>query len=143
MNTMLVALLLMQSSLLLPPRTAIENPAAVSQVPAKLRKDYDKLWVRFVLGKTDAQLTKNLESLLKKQKAFDPALTIQGYLALYKGDDASATQKFQEALAANSRNRIALYYLGELAYVRHDYVHANTFYSMLLSIDADRTDIEP
>src|SRR5438128_1929949 len=143
MNTCLIALLLMQSLLLLPPRTAIENPAAVSEVPAKLRKDYDKVWVRFLTGTADTQLTKDLDNLVKKQRNFDSALTIQGYLELYKGNDAGATQKFQQALTMNSNNRIALYYLGELAYTHQDYVRANTFYSLLLSIDKNRTDVEP
>jgi tetratricopeptide (TPR) repeat protein len=143
MNTFLIALLLMQSSLLMPPRSAIENPAVVSAVPAKLRKDYDKLWNRFLAGTGDMQLTRDLDNLIRKQKNFDPAVTIEGYIELYKGNDAAATQKFQQALAMNSNNRIALYYLGELAYTRQDYVHANTFYSMLLSLDKNRTDIEP
>src|SRR5438105_806552 len=143
MNTFLIALLLMQSSLLLPPRTAIENPAVVSAVPAKLQKDYDKLWTRFLAGTADTRLTKDLDNLVKKQKNFDPALTIQAYIELYKGNDAAATQKFQQALGMNASNRIALYYLGELAYTHQDYVRANTFYSMLLSIDKNRTDVEP
>src|SRR6266481_2193283 len=143
MNTFLIALLLMQSSLLLPPRSAIENPAVVSAVPARLQKDYDRLWTRFLIGKGDAQLTKDLDNLIKKQKNFDPAMTIEGYIELYKGNDAAATQKFQQALAMNSNNRIALYYLGEIAYTHQDYVRANTFYSMLFSMDSNRTDIEP
>ncbi|HYR42780.1 MAG TPA: S-layer homology domain-containing protein [Terriglobia bacterium] len=143
MNTFLIGLLLMQSSLLLPPRTAIENPAVVSAVPAKLQKDYVKLWTRFLAGSADTKLTKDLDNLVKKQKNFDAALTIQAYIELYKGNDAAAIQKFQQALGMNANNRIALYYLGELAYTHQDYVRANTFYSLLLSIDKNRTDIEP
>jgi tetratricopeptide (TPR) repeat protein len=143
MNTLLIAILLMQSTLLLPPRTAIENPAAVSQVPPTVKKDYEKLWVRFVTATGDDLLTKDLDKLIKKQKNFDPALTLEGYINLYKGDDDAAGQKFQEALALNANNRIALYYLAELAYTHRDYVRANTFYSMLLSIDKNRTDVEP
>ena len=44
MNLLLVLLLL--QSLPLPPRYAMENPAAVSAVPKKLKNDYDKLWAR-------------------------------------------------------------------------------------------------
>jgi tetratricopeptide (TPR) repeat protein len=143
MNAIAIALLVLQSSLLLPPRTAIENPASISEIPAKLQKDYDKLWARFLSGRVDSQLTKDLDGLVKKQKDFDPALMIEGYLELYKGNDAAATEKFRQALAVNSKNFIALYYLGELAYTHHDYVHANTFYSMLLSMDKNRTEIEP
>ena len=143
MNTFLMVVLLLQSSLLLPPRSLAVNPAAVSQVPAKLQKDYDKLWSRFVSGQADAQLAKDIENFLKKQKNFDPALTIAAYIELYKGNDAVAARKFQQALAANSNNWIAVYYLGELAYMREDYAQANEFYSLLLSLDKTRTDIEP
>src|SRR5438128_2130115 len=143
MNTFLVALLFLQSALLLPPRTEVENPAAVSQVPAKLQKDYNKVWSRFLTGQADSQLTKDLNLLIKKQKNFDPAMTIEGFLELYKGNDAGAAQKFQQAFAAKPNNRIAVYYLAELAYAHKDYVRANTFYSILLSLDKTRTDLEP
>jgi len=142
MNTFLVALLLFQSALLLPPRTEVENPAAVSQVPAKLQKDYNKAWSRFLTGQADSQLTKDLDLLIKKQKNFDPAITIGGFLELYKGNDAGAAQKFEQAFSANSKNRIAVYYLAELAYAHKDYIRANTFYSILLSLDKTRTDVE-
>jgi len=143
MNMLLLPLLLLQSSLLLPPRTALENPAAVSRVPAKIQKDYDKLWSRFVAAKADSQLTRDLDSLIKKQKTFDPAVTLEAYIELYKGNDAGAAQKFQQAYSLNPGNRIALYYLAELAYAHQDYSQANRFYSLLLSIDNNRTDVEP
>src|SRR5262245_49566585 len=142
MNSLMIVLLL-QSSLLLPPRSLAVNPAAVSQVPAKLQRDYDKLWSRFVAGQADVQLAKDIENFLKKQKNFDPALTIAAYIELYKGNDAVAAGKFQQALTANSKNLIAVYYLGELAYAHQDYAQANTFYSLLLSLDKTRTEIEP
>jgi len=142
MNTFLVALLFLQSALLLPPRTEVENPAAVSQVPAKLQKDYNKVWSRFLTGQADSQLTKDLDLLIKKQNNFDPAMTIEGFLELYKGNDAGAAQKFEQAYIANSNNRIAVYYLAELAYAHKDYIRANTFYSILLSLDKTRTDVE-
>src|SRR5689334_20875754 len=131
MNTILIALLLLQSFLLLPPRAGMENPAAVSNVSAKIKKDYDKLWARFLSGKSDAQLSKDLDKLIKKQKAFDPALIIQAYIDLYKGNDAAAAQKFKQVLALNSNNRIAVFYLGELAFARSDYAEANRLYSLL------------
>ena len=92
MKAFLIALLV-QSSLVLPPRTALEDPAGVSTVPQKLRKDYDKMWARFTSGKQDAKLFKDLDKLLKKQQAFDPALTIEAYIDLYKGDDAGARHR--------------------------------------------------
>ena len=128
MNSVLAILLLLQSSLLLPPRGSAVNPAAISPVPAKLQKDYDKLWARFVSGQSDAQLTKDIANFTKKQKNFDPVLTIEAYIELYKGNDAAAARKFQQALAINSKNWIAAYYLAELAYTHQDYGRANTFY---------------
>lgn len=141
MNALVISLLL-QSLLLLPPRPAMENPAAVSEVPAKIKKDYDKLWARFVSGKEDAKLVKDLDSLLKKQKNFDPALTIEGYIELYKGNDAGARQKFMRALSLNPNNRIAIYYLAELAYAHSEYARATALYAQLLSIDTSRSDLE-
>jgi tetratricopeptide (TPR) repeat protein len=143
MNAFFIALLLLQSTLPLPPRAAIENPAAVSKMPPKIQKDYDKLWARFLAGKADPQLAKDLDSLIKKQKSFDPAVTMQAYLELYKGNDAAASQKFQQALTLNPANRIAIYYLAELAYAHQDYSQANQFYSQLLATDSSRTDVEP
>jgi hypothetical protein len=142
MNTFLIALLFLQSALLVPARTEVENPAAVSQVPVKLQKDYNKLWSLFQSGQADAQLAKDLDLLIKKQKNFDPAMTLQAFLELYKGNDTGAAQKFEQAYSANSKNRIAVYYLAELAYAHKDYIRANTFYSMLLSLDKTRTDVE-
>ena len=143
MNTIFLALLLLDSSLLLPPRAAMENPAAVSNVPAKIKKDYDKLWARFVAGKADAQVTKDLDKLLKKQKNLDAAVIIQAYIDLYRGNDGVAGQKFKQALALNSANRISLFYLAELSFARSDYAEANRLYSLLLAMDSSRTDVEP
>jgi tetratricopeptide (TPR) repeat protein len=138
----LLLTLLFQSSFMLPPRTALENPAAVSSVPQKLKKDYDKLWARFVAGKEDQKLLKDLDKLLKKQKGFDPALMIEGYLALTKGDDAAAQEKFMQALAFNPGNRIAMYYLAELAYANAEFARASTLYAQLLAIDATHPELE-
>lgn len=140
MNLILTVLLL--QSLLLPPRTAIENPAAVFPVPQKIRKDYDKLWTRFVTGKEDAKLSKDLDKLLQKQKDLAAAVTISAYIDLYKGNDSAAVPKFRQILSINPNDSIALYYLGELAFASLDYAAANDFYSRLLAIDKTRIDIE-
>jgi tetratricopeptide (TPR) repeat protein len=134
--------LLFQSSVLLPPRTAMENPAAVSQVPPRLAKDYAALWMRFVAGKDDAKLEKDLDKLLKKQTKFDPALTIEGYLHLYSHDDAGATQRFMAAFAINPKNRIAVYFLAEIAFGHQEYAAAAGFYAQLLTLDPSRPDID-
>src|ERR1051326_512880 len=143
MNTLLISLVLLQSALLLPPRTALENPAASSQLPPKIQKNYDKLWSQFVAAKSDSQLTRDLDNFVKKQKSVDPAVTLQAYMELYKGNDAGAAQKFLQAFSLNPSNRIALYYSAELAYAHQDYWQANRFYSLLLSVDSNRTDVEP
>jgi tetratricopeptide (TPR) repeat protein len=141
MNTILIATLLLQS-LVLPPRTALENPAVVSPVPQKLRKDYDKLWMRFVGAKEDAKVVKDLDKLLKKQKDLTPAITLGAYIDLYGGSDSSAVPKFLQVLSVNPNDKIALYYLGELAFAGRDYAGAANFYSRLLALDGARADIE-
>jgi tetratricopeptide (TPR) repeat protein len=141
MTAFLLALLF-QSSVLMPPRAAMENPAAVSQVPPKLAKDYAALWMRFVAGKDDAKLEKDLDKLLKKQTKFDPALTIEGYLHLYSHDDAGASQRFMAAFAINPKNRIAVYYLAEIAFGHQEYAAAAGFYAQLLTLDPSRPDID-
>jgi tetratricopeptide (TPR) repeat protein len=120
----------------------MENPAVVSAVPQKISKDYTKIWARFLTGKEDAKVEKDLDKILKKQKTFDPALTIKGYTALYKGNDAAASQEFTKALSLNPKNRIALYYLAELAYAHNEYSRAADLYSRLLAIDTSRSDAE-
>lgn len=140
MNLLLIALLL--QSLLLPPRIGLENPAAATEVPAKLQKDYDKVWARFVAGKEDEKLVKDFDKLLKKQKDLDAVVLIQAYMDLYKGDDAQAAQKFEQILTRKPDHRIALYYLAELAFVRSDYARASDLYTKLVQVDKTRTDVE-
>src|SRR5262249_53176153 len=117
--------ILLLQSLLLPPRSAMQNPALVSVVPPKVKKDYDKLWTRFLAGKDDTKLVKDLDSLIKKQKDFPAAITVEAYLDLYKGDTAAASSKFRQVVSANPDNTIALYYLAELAFASQDYAAAN------------------
>lgn len=138
----LVLTLVLQSVLLLPPRTALENPTAASTVSQKLRKDYDKLWVRFTTATNDSKLAKDLDKLLRKEKNFDPGWIIQGYIALYKGDEPAARAGFAQALTINPNNRIAMYYLAELAYARGEYARAASLYAQLISIDAIHPEIE-
>jgi len=140
MNLVLIVILL--QSLLLPARNAIENPAAVSEVPAKLKKDYDKLWVRFTQGNDDAKLVKDLDNLLKKQKDLAAALIIEAYIDLYQNNETSAGRKFEQVLAGNPGNRIALYYLAEFAFARNDYARASDLYSRLLAVDKTHPEVE-
>ena len=141
MNLLLLALVL-QSSLVLPPRTGMENPAAVSPIPRKLQKNYDKLWNRFIAGSDDTKLRKDLDSILKKDKTFVPAWVIEGYLALYKGDNSAARARFSDALKVNPDNRIAIYYLAELAFAHSEYTLAAGLYGQLLSMGVSLPEID-
>jgi len=141
MNALMLVLML-QSSLLLPPRTAVENPATVSPIPQKLRKDYDKLWTRFLSGKEDQKLVKDLDKLHQKQKTFEPAWIMDAYIALYQGNDTAAREKFMQALAVNASNRIALYYLAELADAHGEYARAATLYAQLQTVDSSHPEVE-
>jgi tetratricopeptide (TPR) repeat protein len=140
MKLFLIALLL--QPLPLPPRRAMENPAAASEVPKNLKKDYDKLWTRFLAGKEDAKVVKDLEKLLRKQKDFSAAVTVEAYIDLYQHHDSSAVQKLEQVLSISLDNRIALYYLAELAFARGDYARSSDLYSRLLAVDKTRTDVE-
>ncbi|PYS40261.1 MAG: hypothetical protein DMG14_11170, partial [Acidobacteria bacterium] len=97
---------------------------------------------RFIEGKDDGKLVKDLDKLLQKQKAFDSALMIEGYVALYRADDTAARTKFTQALTMNPNNRIAMYYLAELAYAHGEYARAATLYAQLLSIAPYQPEIE-
>ncbi len=140
MNFAIIILLL--QTLLLPPRISMENPAAAAAVPEKARKDYDKAWRKFLAAKEDKELAKNLDKLVRKHKNFDAALTLQAYLELYQGSEMNAERKFEQILASAPNNRIALYYLAELAFGRKDYASASKLYGRLASIDNARSDVE-
>jgi tetratricopeptide (TPR) repeat protein len=140
MKLFFIALLL--QTLPIPPRTAMENPAVVSPISPKLKKDYDKLWSQFVLAKDDAKLVKEIDKFLRKEKNSDSAVMIQAYLELQKRNEAGAVQKLEQVLAIKPDHRIALSYLAELMFARGDYGRANSLYSQLLAADPTRTDVE-
>ena len=140
MNLLLVLLLL--QSLLLPPRYAMENPAAVSAVPEKLKNNYDKLWSRFTVGKDDSKVLTDFDRLLKRQKNFEGAVLVQAYIHLYTRNEPEAANKLEQALAINPNNRIAIYYLAELAFARADYARASDLYARLLAVNNTRSDLE-
>src|SRR5688500_6821636 len=141
MNFVLVALLL--QSFFMPPRIAVENPAVVTTVPKQLKKDYDKLWSRFMTGKEDPRVIKDSANILKKQKDFEPVLTMLGYVDLYAGRWSEAEQKFETVLARDPKHRIAMNYVAELAFAKRDYAKASDLYARLLAVDPTRTDVEP
>jgi len=141
MKIVLIAVLL-QSPLQLPPRAALDNPASVSTVPEKARKDYDKLWNRFLAGRDDVKLAKDIDKFVKKRKTFDTGLVIGAYLDMYRGDDSAARQKLTETLKVDPDNKIALYYLGELAFAHKEYARAANLYAQVLAADKSRIDLE-
>jgi tetratricopeptide (TPR) repeat protein len=141
MKLFLIALLL-QIVVPVPPRIAMENPAAVSPVPPKAKKDYDKLWSQFLTAKEDAKLVKELDKFLRKQKNSDAAIMIQAYLELHKRNNPGAAQKFEQVLAIKPDHRIAQYYLAELLFASGDYGRANSLFEKLLAADKTRTDLE-
>src|SRR5262245_38006924 len=100
-----LALVLLFQSLTLPSRSAIENPATVSPIPDKLKKDYDKAWTRFTAGNEDGRLLKDLNKILQKQKGFEAGRVVTAYLSLYMGDAKAAQENFSEALVINPDNR--------------------------------------
>src|SRR5688572_3627710 len=141
MNLILIAAFLFQS-LTLPPRVSMENPASISPIPQKLRKDYDKLWSRFVAGREDAKVLNDLNKLLKKQKDLTAAMIVSAYIDMHAGKDSSAIPRFRQVLTINPKDKIALYYLGEFAFAGRDYTGAADYYSKLLAVDAGRYEIE-
>lgn len=127
-----------------PPRSALENPAILlPPIPQKVKKDYDKLWARFLAGKQDAKLVKDLDKFVARQQNLDAPLIVEAYIDLSQRKDLPAVQKFERVLALNPNNRIALYYLAELAFARLEYARASDFYAKLLAVDSTRTDVEP
>jgi tetratricopeptide (TPR) repeat protein len=143
MNTLLIVVLL--QSLFLPSRPALENPAAALQVPAPLKKDYDKAWVRFTANKTakdDVRVAKDLEKLLQKKKDLDPALIVLAYIDLYAGRPVEAERKLTQVLERNPNQALVLSHLAELAFSRNDYTRAADLFTRLLAVDKSRTDVE-
>src|SRR5262249_34697347 len=124
-------------------RFAAENPAAVTTIPKDLKKDYDKLWARFLSGKDDPKIIKDVDKLLTKRKDFEPLLTLEAYLDLYANRRAEAERKLEIVLSRNPAHRIALSYLAELSFARQDYAKASELYTKLLEVDKTRTDVEP
>jgi len=141
MNLVLVVLLL--QSFFMPPRLAVENPAAVTPVPQKIKKDFDKMWARFRTGKEDVKVMKDAEKLLKSQIDSEPVLTLEAYIDLYAGRYPDAERKLATVLAHNPQNRIAVSYLAEISFARQDYARASELYSKLLAIDSSRGDVNP
>jgi tetratricopeptide (TPR) repeat protein len=120
----------------------MENPAVVSPAPSKIAKDYAALWARFLAGNSDGRLEKDLDNFSKKQKTYDPAFVIAGYIRLYLRDYMGASQKFMQAAAINPKNRIAVYYLAEIAYLNQEYTRAADLYTQLAALDSPYPDIE-
>lgn len=137
----LLAAILFQN-LVMPPRGALENPSAVSDVPRNLKKDYDKAWTRFLTGKEDAKLLKDLDKLIRKKKDLEAAIVLRAYLDLYARRTDTAQSRFEQAIAAGSDNRIALYYLAEIAYAENDFARAADLYKRMVELLPQRADLQ-
>jgi tetratricopeptide (TPR) repeat protein len=140
MNPLLLALLF--QTMPLPARSSLENPIVITQAPKQIKADYDKTWARFISGKDDAAVEREIEKLLKKQKDFAPALVVQAYQDLYLARNREAQLKLEKVLSQNPSHRIALFYLAELAYLRRAFQPASELYSRLLAVDNSRPDLE-
>ncbi|HET9215475.1 MAG TPA: tetratricopeptide repeat protein [Terriglobia bacterium] len=130
MTPLLIALLL-QVPIALPARAQLENPASVSPVPQKAQKDYDKLWKRFLSGKEDTKVASDLDRFFKKHPEALSGLIVHAYIDLYAGRIMESERRFHQVLARQSMDPVALFYLGELAYARGDFVTANDFFTRL------------
>src|SRR5215831_1006577 len=142
MITLFFITLLLQISAA-PPRSSLQNPAIANPVPAKVRKDYDKLWQRFGKGKEDEKVLSDADKLLKKNPDVVSLIILEAYIDWYAKRNAAAESKFEQILKASPGNRIALSYLSDAAFNRQDYRRAYDLYSKLLSADPSRTDVEP
>jgi tetratricopeptide (TPR) repeat protein len=141
MNFVFAALLL--QTFFMPPRLALENPAVISPLPQQYKKDYDKLWVKFLTAKEDPKILKDADKLLKKQKDLESVLMLEAYIDLYANRRPDAERKLEAVLAKAPQHRIALSYLAELSFARQDYARAGALYAKLLTVDRTRTDVEP
>jgi Flp pilus assembly protein TadD len=143
MKTILIALLL--QSAILPPRTTIENPAVTFAVPRELKKDYDKAWARFLTGKDDSKVRKDVQNLLKKNQNFDAGLLVLALLDLVGGKNIDAELKLTQLLDRHPNQpnqKVPLSYLADLAFARGDYARASDLYGRLLAVDPTRIDVE-
>jgi len=138
----LLAALLLQASFTPIPRTAIQNPAAVSPIAPKIRKDYDKLWQLFRGGQDDAKVVKDADKILKKNPDAAALLIVEAYTDLYARRLSDAEAKLERVLTIDFGNTIALSYLADLAFSREDYDRATDWYTRLLTVDPSRTDAQ-
>ncbi len=145
MNSVLAFLMMLQA-FSPPSRTSLENPAAVTPIPKKLQKDYDKLWMKVLASKSpkdDAKVASDTAKLLKTNKDFPPLLIIQAYLAFNGAQPGAAEPEFADVLLKDPNNRIALFYLSEMAYSRSDFVAASNLYARLFAVDNSHPELEP
>jgi tetratricopeptide (TPR) repeat protein len=139
---LLLLTLLLQSPVTLPPRANLANPATGIEVPKQLKKDYDKLWTRFLLGKEDVKVSTEADKLLKKDKNFIPALMIQFYVHYYAGRTGEAERIIAGILERRPEDRFALKFLGDLAYSRNEHERVVELYGRLLALDPTQPELE-
>lgn len=141
MNFLLISLLL-QMQVSLPDRATVVNPVSTYSIPRQFQKDYDKIWNRFLSGKEDVKVSAGLDKLQKKSGELLPAVLLQSYLDLYAGRQSDAERRFRSVLEKSSTDPVALYYLGEIAYSRGDFINASTYYGRLKRTGARNASLE-
>jgi tetratricopeptide (TPR) repeat protein len=142
MTAALIITLLLQTLAAIP-RASVENPAVTEPVPAKLKKDYDKLWQRFARGKEDDKVMKDTDKLLQKNPNVVALVMLEAYIDLYGHRTSASEAKFEQVLKLSPNSKVALSYLSDAALNREDYRRALDLYSRLLAADPSRTDVEP
>src|SRR5438552_19056023 len=119
LKTFIISILV--QAIAIPPRTALENPAALTPVPKKIQKDYDKLWQRFATGKEDDKVLKDADKLQKKNPGLVPLMSLEAYIDLMAKRTSSSDSRFEQITALAPDNSIALSYLPESAFARDEY----------------------
>ena len=140
--TFLVLAILLQIQIGLPQRIQLENPSVAHPLARKTQKDFDKLWKRFLSGKDDSKVSRDLQKLLRKSEEPISLLLFQVYVDLYSGKSNDAERELQEILSRDPSNSTALFYLADLAYSRGDFVTATAYFQRLQSVDSSISGIE-
>ncbi len=124
-------------------RSAVTNPAtSVCGARETSKRHYDKIWDRFVKGREDANLLKDADKFLQKNRNVVPVIIVEAYIDLYNARARQAEVRLEQVFSLEPRNRIALSYLAEFAFARQDYAQASDLYARLIEADPSRTDIE-
>ena len=104
----LLIAVLMQVQIALPQRARLENPSVANPIPKQVQKDFDKLWKKFLTGREDAKVFRELDKLLKKSVDAVPVMMVQSYIDLYAGRQGDAERRLEVILARSPSDVAAL-----------------------------------